>query len=652
MFHSNEFKTRFVVIECSSQTLRIYRDKHEFEKIPNSPRFEFDLNEHVIELYQFEKDREDFGMKMKLKKQGEHYFAFSSGEDRDKAAAILLNCNPSGSGGYKRKKAKLMFTFLVDPHILTTTTSDDRNVRNVEKQAQWWKTICRCLVLSFDFIYLRKKFLRQSHVVQLVYIQEIARILTMFAKSAVIKSSGSSSLVEDFVAASGITSLCTLAVRNVQDHRWLLGILDIVTVILDTQDIDGVNIGCGLLVEHSHAVQAITNMFENRNVEVRLKVTKLLTALMVYNDDGLSKVTGALHAYSDAHNNGSVFEEFVRGIYFETDLNFRCAALQLINAALGFMPEIDERVLARHNLSELGFDSILQEMMKRLHEVVKKLIAEGEISDDEEQDDQDQDKDKDKDKNNKDKEKDKQESNKNEDKKGDDETTDKEQPKKTLFADARIVKRLIRKVVENDDIIEPQYLLLAQQLQLYYDMKDEDDQQVIWNNTNLSDPEQAYHLLFKKALREKHLPDLTHILAGLLLIPKSKTYLWTIFEKIILLSTTGEMAVKLRAMCDEESPDDQNKTEEEKIQQFQEKSQLLQELQLIHEGGFPSFQLMKKWLSMAEEEVENDEVRLSKQEMENLRSQLDESKRELIKLRTQMNWTKLKHNTKTQLIET
>ncbi|ETN99851.1 hypothetical protein RFI_37616 [Reticulomyxa filosa] len=91
-------------------------------------------------------------------------------------------------------------------------------------------------------------------------------------------------------------------------------------------------------------------------------------------------------------------------------------------------------------------------------------------------------------------------------------------------------------------------------------------------------------------------------------------------------------------------------TPTKKIQEFKEKSQLLQELQLMQEGGFPSFELMKKWLSLAEDEVEHEEVRLSKQEMETLRSQLDESKRELIKLQTQMNWMKLKHATKTQLM--
>ncbi|ETO34514.1 hypothetical protein RFI_02580, partial [Reticulomyxa filosa] len=191
--------------------------------------------------------------------------------------------------------------------------------------------------------------------------QEIARLLSVFSKSVVTKNTGSSSLIEDFVSASGITYLCTLGLHNIQDSHWLACILDIMLAILDTQDADGVNIGCGILVEHRfvfvnsiylfiyfkkkkyHAVQAITDMFENRHVEVRLKVTKLLTALMVYNDEGLLKVTTALRAYSDAHNNSSVFEEFVRGVYFETDLNFRCAALQLINAALGYMPEIDER---------------------------------------------------------------------------------------------------------------------------------------------------------------------------------------------------------------------------------------------------------------------------------------------------------------------
>ncbi|ETN97098.1 hypothetical protein RFI_40433, partial [Reticulomyxa filosa] len=161
------------------------------------------------------------------------------------------------------------------------------------------------------------------------------------------------------------------------------------------------------------------------------------------------------------------------------------------------------------------------EMMKKLNDLVAKLTEDGDISDEENA--------------NADKET---KSNGTEDKKTDGVVDEELISTAVTLMDARQAKKVIRKIIDNDDIIDSQYVLLAYQLQLYYEMKDEDDQQVIWNNTNLSDPEQTYHLLFKKALREKHLPDLTHILAGLLLIPKSKTYLWTVFEKIILLSTT------------------------------------------------------------------------------------------------------------------
>ncbi|ETO21988.1 hypothetical protein RFI_15215, partial [Reticulomyxa filosa] len=335
-------------------------------KNPNSPRTEYELSENITELCRFEKDRENFGMKVKLKKQGEQYIAFSNNEERSKAATVLYHCNSSNtvksrSGNKPANEAEEV---------------DQEEQRAMTEMLESWKSKPNGGKLFADFV-------RQTHVVQLGYLQEISRILSTVSKAEVTKNATASSLIEDFVSSSGITHLCTLALTNTEDHRWLVSILDIMTAILDSQSVDGVNIGCGILVEHSYAVQAITDMFENRNVDVRVKVTKLLTALMVYNDEGLLKVTTALRTYSDAHNNSSVFEEFVRGVYFETDLNFRCAALQLINAALGYMPEIDERVMARHNLSELGFDSILQEMMKKVHEMVVKLIDEGQISDEE-----------------------------------------------------------------------------------------------------------------------------------------------------------------------------------------------------------------------------------------------------------------------------
>ncbi|ETO30666.1 hypothetical protein RFI_06454 [Reticulomyxa filosa] len=167
---------------------------------------------------------------------------------------------------------------------------------------------------------------------QLGSMQEIAQLLSVFSKSVVTKNTGSSSLIEDFVSASGITYLCTLGLHNIQDSRWL-------ACILDTQDADGVCV-CQIY---------LFILKKNNNKKMYI----------------------------------CIFLFIVRCLYFETDLNFRCASLQLINAALGYMPEIDERVMAMQNMSELGFDSILQEMMKKLNDLVAKLTEDGDISDEE-----------------------------------------------------------------------------------------------------------------------------------------------------------------------------------------------------------------------------------------------------------------------------
>ncbi|ETO24752.1 hypothetical protein RFI_12401 [Reticulomyxa filosa] len=90
----------------------------------------------------------------------------------------------------------------------------------------------------------------------------------------------------------------------------------------------------------------------------------------------------------------------------------------------------------------------------------------------------------------------------------------------------------------------------SDQLKIYFEMLEEDEQALLWNNTNLSDPKSLFALVLDKALQNQQISEFTHILAALALIPRSKLYLWSVLEKVTLASTCGHLADQLRKACD------------------------------------------------------------------------------------------------------
>lgn len=73
-----------------------------------------------------------------------------------------------------------------------------------------------------------------------------------------------------------------------------------------------------------------------------------------------------MKAYSVKSNGTTIFDEFIRAVYFEKSLEFRGHVLRLINGLLNSLESLNERIEARYALSDLGFPLILEEMKQEL----------------------------------------------------------------------------------------------------------------------------------------------------------------------------------------------------------------------------------------------------------------------------------------------
>lgn len=63
---------------------------------------------------------------------------------------------------------------------------------------------------------------------------------------------------------------------------------------------------------------------------------------------------------------------------------------------------------------------------------------------------------------------------------------------------------------------------LIQQMEFYDQMRDEDETECMWNQVNLSDPENLTEYLVRRAMNEGHFTEFVHILACLATIPYNK----------------------------------------------------------------------------------------------------------------------------------
>ena len=331
--------------------------------------------------------------------------------------------------------------------------------------------------------------------------------------------------LQDFAAGQGLTYLCSLSILRENEGEILIGILDIFQCIMNTLDCDNHDfIGYNLILHHTHAIQAIADMFESKDKTVKCKVIKLLTIMCLKDDAGFEAVLKALYTYGERHNASSVFDEFVRSMYFEQDLEFRRDALKFVNAVLNLSPDLTRRVNSRHMLTELGFDNVIDQLWDEIHSQQQKdREQEGEEQEEEDENEQD-DTDENIDEEIKDEEEEVDQENENGVNGADKDNKSKLKKKKSadqLLEDVAASKKNKQKMRYDENIRLKNPLLeeIKQQLLLYRKMQQEDDSKLFWGKVNLNDPQEITKHLFKQAMQQKHLSEFMHTLIAMCAIP-------------------------------------------------------------------------------------------------------------------------------------
>ena len=278
-------------------------------------------------------------------------------------------------------------------------------------------------------------------------------------------------------------------------------VLDCFLAIFDATDEDNsTNIGFGIILAHKFAVQAICDMFENRNTKVRRKVLRLLTAICMTSEKGYERVESALKSFGTDHGANSMYEEFVKGMYFETNLDFRLDALRFINAIIQRMPQYEERIEARRFLTELGFDKILNELENVVSQIKPSDVeregtagegtagtAGGREAGDDSEDDIDG---------------------------------------NLSTGTVAIPSDEDNDIGDNEKRI---IMLLRPQLNCYIELRDIDEKEATWNDIKLNDPKSLFEYLWNRCVKDSRLNQLTHILGALCTIPKDELSMYRLF---------------------------------------------------------------------------------------------------------------------------
>lgn len=198
--------------------------------------------------------------------------------------------------------------------------------------------------------------------------RETMTIETMTTITEYLKRANATFMM-DFLAVHGLAYLCSLAQSKIKNSDWILLTLQCIFAIFNLTDENNKNVGQSIVTEHRFLVQAICDMFANIDVKVRTNVLKLLSLICACDENGSKKVLESMAKYGEQCHSRHMFDPFIIGIYFESDLEFRLNALTLINAILKSLPSIEARIEARNHLIELGFANILHQLQDEIESI-------------------------------------------------------------------------------------------------------------------------------------------------------------------------------------------------------------------------------------------------------------------------------------------
>eukprot|EP01084_Bolivina_argentea_P206189 352081_1 len=283
-------------------------------------------------------------------------------------------------------------------------------------------------------------------------------------------------------------------------------------------------IGYNIILTHSDCIQCITDCFENGNKILKSKVLRLLTSICITDDDGFEAVLNALYSYGDRHDASSIFDEFVRQMYFEHDLQFRHDALTFLNVILNICPDLRLRIESRHFLTQLGFHIVVDQLWEKIDNVQQKQL----IDQNKEQldilDENDQDKEL------------KLEDNASGSIKSTGSVSISDRLYKLRSKSVSMKKRSIdmSKDLELDDTLLND---IREQLILYNEMQEKDNQKMLWNDINLNQPQDILEYLFNRAIKQNRVTDFMHTLISMCTIPDNSSMLWHALPQVILQIT-------------------------------------------------------------------------------------------------------------------
>ena len=192
--------------------------------------------------------------------------------------------------------------------------------------------------------------------------------------------------------------------------------------------------------------------------------------------------------YSIRSNGSTIFDVFVRAVYYEKSIEFRGHVLRLINGILNSLETLNDRVDARYALSDLGFIQIIEEMKTKLIELdnqrqksrflkkqssIKGLPAKSSID-------------------------------------------------STISTDSTMDNLTDDEMDEDDQEDEDEEItLIKDQIKLYEKRQSDDDLQCMFESVNLSDADGMFAFLLKKSVQEGFHQELMRILSCLAVIPRN-----------------------------------------------------------------------------------------------------------------------------------
>lgn len=531
---SSVFKQYYLVIDTQYKCLRIYNNEQELNT-RSEPKYKLELeNAKLSKSHNMDDDNKNFVI-IRIKQQI-HTFNFNQDEIRQNVLDHINECVVSSLPSMEFSKSM--------PNVLPQKSND--NQRDIKLLSEFYRL---------------ETFAKNNNAEGMAkYINDTKDTISAkhIFKINLILNAKDYKFLQDFVRSQGLTYLCILSIMHqLDDTEMISNLLTCFETIInikfeiprvktiekevndDNKDQDDENekkgdkieddefqnvieeelIGYNLLKQHSDCVQCITDCFENKDKKVKSKVMRLLTTISISDDDGFEAVLNALYSYGDRHDASSVFDEFVRSMYFEEDLEFRRDALKFVNVILNICPDLEIRIESRHFLTELGFDTVIDQLWE--------IVLAAENQSDKRQKGQD----------------DELQLNAiNEDK--DDDEDDENEPdlgdktdsivstgsvstylgrfhgKRKSVNATKSVRRSID--IDGPEIENPLIDDIRQQLKLYQKTQEQDDQKMLWNQVNLNDPDAITQHLFNRAMHQNRLSDFIHTLVSMCTIPDDR----------------------------------------------------------------------------------------------------------------------------------